>query len=352
MFPKNVFLIFILFPCLLWAQSSKKDTTYIKVLNQKLTVKLDLSNSLQSFKNTDVNSTYEIEPNQKLHTKFGFNYRFISLLVTLPVETINNAFYNSRKGDSDITTLQINIFYHQWYHYLSYNKTKGFYLKNTQDYIPNWNSNNDDYIQFPNLVYQSYSGVSTYVFNPNFSLKALTNQTEKQKRSAGSFTPSFSYRYYTINNSQALTGSNSTQKSNNIELVLQAGYTYTHMLNKNTYLSAGASFGGGYKYSRLLTNSKKGDYHTINNNTVLHGEGQMAAGYDNEHFFIGAKVSTKWSQYLHRNTTSTLLNNTLSARIFFGYRFDPPKKIERYMIDKIMPALGLKRKKHNVKKLD
>lgn len=342
MFFKNIYKILFVLPGFLFSQTTKKDTTYIKDLDQKITFKIELNNNIESFKNKGIDNTYEIEPNHKIHTKFGFNYRFISFLITLPIESINEVIFNPLKGESDITALELNLFYHQWHHYLFYNKTKGFYLKNTTDFIEDWNKETDNYITFPNLVYQSFSGISSYVINPNFSLRALTNQTEKQQKSAGSFIPSLWYKYYTINNAEAITNSNSTQKSNNLEFVLQMGYSYTQILSKNSYIAAGTSVGGGYKYTVLSTRNNDIDILEHNHLTVLQGEAHIATGYDNQRFFTGVKLNAKWSEHVQRKSNNTLINNALTFRFFLGYRFDPPKKLEKYMTEKLMPKLGLK----------
>jgi len=56
---------------------------------------------------------------------------------------------------------------------LHYRRLKGFYLKNTGDLLPDWQEGCDTYLQFPDLTSQTFGGSTSFVFNPDFSLKSL-----------------------------------------------------------------------------------------------------------------------------------------------------------------------------------
>ncbi|MGY5353282.1 DUF4421 family protein [Wenyingzhuangia sp. IMCC45467] len=331
-------LIFLLTYINLFCQKVK-DTTYIKDLNKKISLKLTTSNKSESFSVKSPQQKYELAPNTEYITKLGFNYRFISFSLKLPTEFITDSYYNDRKGATKIFSFDINFFTEHWHHYLSINKTKGYYITNTEDFINNWDPKTDDYIQFPELVYTAFSGISSYVLNPNFSLKFITNQNEKQLKSAGSFIPTITYKYYSIDNKEALTTTNSTQKSKILEIVPEIGYYYTHVLNQNFYFSGGITSGAGYKNTQLLTRYMSNSIRSKNHNIILQAGAELTIGYDDEYFFSGLKLANTWNQEIMKNSNTTNLHNEVFFRFFIGYRFNAPKKIDTFITDKILSKI-------------
>ncbi|NIJ44975.1 hypothetical protein FHR24_001414 [Wenyingzhuangia heitensis] len=338
----NRYILYLLlfFISFVHAQKRNKDSLYIKTFKEYFAIKLSSSNNAKSFTITSPNTEYTLSPQSKQIPKIGLNYQFISVQITLPIiNYINN--FDSRKGKTKTTDIGLNIFMPHWHHYFLYQKTEGYYLKNTQDFIENWNPKKDDYIQFSDMVYREYSGVSTFALNPNFSLKSLTNQSEKQRLSLGSFVPSIAYKYYTINNQETVTANNGKQNSNNLEFILHLGYMYNYVLTKSIFLSAGVSVGPGYKYTKLSINNNNIETST-NHNNFLQTETYFTLGYDNSRFYGGFNLSQKFDKYFQKRSTSTLIEEKLKLNLYFGYRFDPPKKIDHYLKEKIM-------KKYNIK---
>lgn len=332
-------LIILSSPILIFAQ--EKDSTrnrfaeqpFIEKFDDLLALKLDLNNNIETFEvNSDPN-TFILSPNTELNTRLTVNYRFITFSLGYSPNFLPGNNDNSRKGTSKISSFGVNFQFNKWIQALSYNKINGFFLKNTSDYVPDW-TGSDDYIQFPELEYKSFFGLTGYKFNPNFSLKALSSQTERQLKSTGSFIPSIWYRYYIIDNKIELTGENSSQKSNNFEAVLQLGYYYTYVINKKFYSSAGISFGGGLVHTKLLTRLPEEKIQTKSTNGILRSEGQIAMGYNTKRFFTGIQFIGRWEEYSQGSSTSTIVNNNFSYQIFVGYRFNAPKFLSR-TVDKI-----------------
>ncbi|ANW96126.1 hypothetical protein AXE80_07475 [Wenyingzhuangia fucanilytica] len=315
-----------------------KDSTYIVDLNKKITLKLSTSNKTESFSVKSPQQKFELAPNTEFITKLGFNYRFVSFSIKLPTEFIHH-YNHDRKGKSKLFSFDLDIFIKRWHHYLSYNKTKGYYITNTKDFISDWDPKTDQYLQFPNLHYTAITGISSYVMNPNFSLKFVTNQNEKQLKSTGSFIPSISYQYYIIDDKETLTTNNSTQQSKTLEIVPEIGYHHTHILKENFYISGGAIGGAGYKNLQLTTRSLDNSIQSTSHNIIMQAKAEIAMGYDNEYFFSGLKLAKTWNQELRKKSSTTYFHNELFFRFFIGYRFKAPKKIDTFVTQKILSKI-------------
>ncbi len=338
-----IFIIYIssVFPLSSKVFSQKSDTTGInddggktEKMNHHLAVKLELNNHLEGFAVRSDNNNYDIQPNTSLAFKISVNYRFISMSVKTAPAFLPGNNDDELKGETRAGSYMININFKHFIQHLSYTDLKGFYLHNTSDYVIDWIRNEDGYIQFPELYYQGLHGYTGYKLNPEFSLKALLVQTERQTRNAGSFIPLLLYRYYVVDNKVELTGQNSSQKSNNFELILSPGYYYTFSYKKSYYLSAGIIPGAGFINTRLLTRLPSGDYVNSYHNPIYRLETQLAFGYNSERFFIGSQFAASWAAYDQHKTSTIIVHNRLNYQIFIGYRFQAPNVLKT-VADKI-----------------
>ncbi len=217
---------------------------------------------------------------------------------------------------------------------MSYSTVKGFYLHNTSDYLTDWIKDEDGYIQFPDLVYDGFHGYTGYKFNPEFSVKALSLQTERQIKSAGSFIPLLYYNYYIIDNRVLLTSLNSSQKSNNLEMIISTSYFYTISFKKYFYFSAGIIPGAGFIRTRLLTRLPSGNDTGIHCYPIYRAEAQFALGYHSQRFFIGSQVVASWATYDQDKTSTIIINDRFTYQVFIGYRLNAPKVLKS-LVDKV-----------------
>jgi len=79
-----------------------------------------------------------------------------------------------------------------------YRDYKGFYLDNYKKFYPNWNEDSLGLPQSKNLHVIEGGMNLGFNFNKNFSLNAAFAQSERQKKSAGSFLMTVSERYQRI----------------------------------------------------------------------------------------------------------------------------------------------------------
>jgi hypothetical protein len=311
----------------------KSDIGYIEGYSDQLNLRLNVNSRVDGFGIKSTPLSFDILPNTDLRTELSLNYRFLSLTVGTSPRFFNTNKDNRQKGETKSKRFNFNMNLPHLMQQVSYTKTKGYYLNNTSDYIPNWNKDSN-YIQFPDLHFTSFYGNTAWKLNKNFTFNGLNSQTESQLKSAGTFLPSLTYHYYIINDKTPLTATNSTQKSNNFELLLNAGYYYTFVLGSGFYTSIGASAGGGIIYSRITTRRAATSLISKNNHGIIRMEGMTALGYTSERFFCGGQVLFNEERYNQTKRSNTTRSNTLSWQVFFGIHLNAPGKLKK-MVDKL-----------------
>ncbi|MCF1420998.1 MULTISPECIES: DUF4421 domain-containing protein [Mangrovimonas] len=202
---------------------------------------------------------------------------------------------------------------------------KGFYLK----------LNNDDAISvyLPNTNNFKIGGATSYIWNENFSFRAITSQDEKQLKSTGSFIPRIVY-YYTKFNLEGESGTDGSYIDSSyysFDIAFAPSYYYNFVPTKNLLLSAGASAGIGLNRSK-----SEGEDPLVTLLTELNFRG--SATYDIDNLYLGAHYS-----YLILNhaadRTSRIKDNIPYFQIFVGYRFKAPKSLVQFA-DKMQGKLN------------
>ena len=290
-----------------------------------LTFKLSVNNNINGFE-VRSNNPADIQPNDNNSLKLSVNYRWFSFSYSYTPKFFPGNDDSELKGKTKASTYNFSFNFNHWIQGLTYEKVKGYYLANTGDYIPGFVEGTDPYTQFPDLQYQSFRGQTAYKFNNNFSFNALSVQTERQLKSAGTLMPVLSYNYYIVDDKTPLTGTNSSQKSNNFETLLSLSYFYTFVFKNNFYISGGAAAGAGMIFSKLLTRLPSGNLTTNSNHGISRFEGFGAAGYNAKRFFVGGQLMLSTESYNQKGeSTTVIVNDRLTYQLFTGYRFNAPK---------------------------
>lgn len=131
-----------------------------------------------------------------MKTRLAVNYQFLSFALTATPQFLPGNQDDDRRGSSQIAGFDANLQFDKWIQALSYRRVRGFYLNKASDFVEDWDPKLDNYIPFPDLHYQNFYGLTGYKFNPDFSLKALSTQPERQRKSSGSLLPMLWYRYF------------------------------------------------------------------------------------------------------------------------------------------------------------
>ncbi len=118
-----------------------------------------------------------------------------------------------------------------------YRDYKGFYLSDYKKFYPDWKQDSLGFPQSKNLHVIEGGMNFGFNFNKNFSLNAAFAQSERQKKSAGSFLMTVSERYQRIETDSNIVPSNQTTNYPNLNRFI-AGDFFTTII----------SFGGGYQF--------------------------------------------------------------------------------------------------------
>ena len=328
----KILFSFLFLPLALFAQNEtdtlkfKTDfNPYFEKKDTLLNLKLAIYNLDERFEIAGSGFHYKIKPNFTLKTKFYFNYRFLSLAIAFAPKFIPGNGDDEIKGETKSFNIDLNLITKHWVQNLQFNKTKGFYLANTSDELPDWVEGSDPYIQFPDLKVLDFRGATSYKFNPDFSLKAVRTQTEIQTKSAGSFMPSLVYSYYLINNESGNIDQTSSQRSDNFEALAAIWYMHTFVIKKRWYFSFGLAPAFGFGHTKLNTRIESDHFISYYNEPIIRLNEQLGIGYNAKRFFAGFVLIASQSRQ-SQGGNPIIQNNMLTTfQVFAGYHFNSPK---------------------------
>ncbi|WP_196889454.1 DUF4421 family protein [Aureivirga sp. CE67] len=320
-------LFFILFLSLKTFSQNKNevDTTYISTFPNKIIIKLNLDTRDDIFYINDEsdNTILEIAENTNVKLNFSLNYDFIGFTFGFAPNFASNR-DEHLKGDSSYRNYQFRFFFKKWLQQVRYHNIRGFYVVNSGDFIPNWQKDRDPYIQFPNLKIIQWGGETSYIFNQNFSLRNLSDQTRLQRKSAGSFIVSLDYQYQRFSNRVE----NIKSVENAFDVKLQGGYYYTWVIRKHWFLSSYISPLVGYRFLNFeedVSENKK--YY---NDYILAGADLgIQLGYNAENLFFGCSATLDSLTYSEDGGLSNITNNRGYAQVYVGYRFKEFKLLRK-----------------------
>lgn len=297
---------------------------YIENMSDKIGLNLALNNSFETFEvNTESNRTV-LYPNTPSSLRLNFNYRFISFSLQLSPDFLPGNGDEAEKGETKSFTLGTALILRHWFGDIAYSRVKGYYLKNTDDFIDF--ADGDPYIQFPDLIYKGFALRVGYKFNSQFSLRSLASQTERQLKSSGSFMPVLFFRYYTIDDQSDATV---TQKSNNVETSVGPGYAYTFVLKENFYASIGVFGSVGYLNTHFKTRFDNGTVTSTQDNFILRWDTRGGIGYNGKKFYSGLFTNISGTSYDQENTTASNFETRVFYNLFFGIRLKAPRFLEK-----------------------
>jgi len=313
------YFLFIFIPMFVFSQETSKlsDTLYIESMNDKLSVKIDVDNNIETLTANENGFEFKIKPNIDYRTEVSVNYRFVSFNLGFSPHFFSD-FDKENKGKTKLLRFKTDLYVKKWIQTLSYSQTKGFY---SPDY-PMPEGYTTEYLILDQLKIYNYKGVTRYRFNENYSIKAITTQTEIQRKSAGTFMPSLNYSYNRLVN--GLTN----QKLNTLNFILSAGYLHTFVINKKIYASIGGSPGVGVDFNTLKVKTDTGEIKNKDTNYTLNFDGHLGLGYNSSRWFGGGyfrmlTTTRKKTEIVNYDTFRT------HFQVFFGYRFDAPKFLKK-----------------------
>lgn len=318
-----IFLILFSFTLSVFSQENKPFpySLYIESMNDMLSLKLDIDNDIESFKFLGADNSFLITPNIDFKTGISFNYRFISFKISYAPNILSNN-DNDLKGKTKIFKIQTDLYIKNWIQTLEYAKTKGYYAS---DFKSNSNQAFPDdlkYLTLPDMETITFRGTTRYKVNPNFSFKALTTQTEIQRKSAGSFAPGLTYKYHEINNKMT------QQDLSTFSFILHGGYYHTFVINHKWFTGLGVAPGFGMEFNKIIWETEDFTNTNRDHDFVLNLDTTIGLGYNSKNLFGGA--------YLNFMATTRRDNEIIQFdtfrthfQVFIGYRFKAPKFLKQ-----------------------
>ena len=279
------------------------ETDYKHFFPNRITARLFFVNTSNEMRVSDRDSDlyYDLVPNKQ--DRIGASIAFRSLSVSYSI-TPNFLAENKDNEDSKLFNLGFRTYFGKhWMQTLELYSAKGFYIKN-----------NDVNVYFPDIKSFKIGGSTSYIFNENFSFRAIVSQDEKQIKSAGSFIPGMFYYYSKI----SIVGNGVDSDIHLYDLAFAPSYYYNFVPTKNLFFSTGVSAGIGVNYS------KDEEDHLTSLLTELNFRG--SATYDINNLYVGAHYNYL---ILNHNTdrSSYVKDGIPFFELFLGYRFKAPKKL-------------------------
>ncbi|WP_281541942.1 DUF4421 domain-containing protein [Maribacter aestuarii] len=279
-----------------------QDSTYIRTFPEKITVRLGLQNTANSFtlQDSESNITTEFIPNDKTYLGLSLLFRSIELDLGYAPSFLSE---NQDNEGSKLFTLNFRMFLGQWMQTLDFYNQEGFFIESGEEII-----------SFPELNTLKIGGSTSYIFNRRFSFRAIGFQNEWQKKSAGSFIPRLTYYYTRF----GIDGSSLKETNDHsIDIAIGPGYYYNLIIAKHFIASAGATVGIGLNFS-----TSQGETTT---SELAQFAFRTALGYNSEKVFTGINLNAQVLAHAEDETTQ-VDDNIAFVELYLGYRFNAPKK--------------------------
>ncbi|HEY9115046.1 MAG TPA: DUF4421 domain-containing protein [Bacteroidales bacterium] len=313
------------------------DTNYYASYMDELTTRLYSSVKYTAFRisNKEENQNLLYLGNRNIILGFGATYSWFTLNIGLNFPFVNHD--NSKYGKTNYLDLQTHMYLRKMNLDLYAQNYNGSYLQNSGNVLSNWPQND---------TFQKRRDISTftigynvqYVFNwKRFSYKAIYNQNEWQKKSAGSLVIGTNAFFYVnvadssffpqnLENPDLFYGLD-YNRQDVLNVGLSAGYYYTLVIAKHFFISAGAAGGPGLGYVWINDGVKE----SVRFSSVafnFNAMGRASIGYNSERVFVGASILQQF--FFNQQPTQNIWNHfgTGNARIYLVYRISLKKPIK------------------------
>lgn len=332
---REVFVV--LFLLLATQVNAQRDTTDIKSYADQVMVRANLDTNIESYIFTEGEEGNERQQvfsiNNKTKLSLSIDYRIISATLSFAPRFFSENKDNELKGNSSYTDFSVRFFPNRFIQNLYYKNVKGFYIENMKELFPVWKEG-DPYMQFLDLRVQSFGGSTAYILNKNFSARSIYTQGEWQKKSRGSWVPFLDYDLTIFRNKVE----EQHLKEFQYKIGANMGYFYNWVLGKNVNISPYFALGLGGKFSTYRNVLEDGSRKNAQYLT-LRMEGGLHVGYNTDRFLFGGRMN--FNAYAYNQTKNQVVqNNSIYGLLYIGYRFAPPRVVEK-TYDKIQKKIPI-----------
>lgn len=285
-----------------------QDTTYVRTINDKLSVQLFALNASNQFSVNYVNDGFQVDivPNQKTTLNIGIQYDIASFSVGFAP-----AFFaeNRNNGGSKMLSFSTALYPGRFKQWAEVYYQKGMTLESEQ-------LNAKRYM--PELKSIKVGGSTSFVCNRNFSFRAVTLQNAQQLRSQGSFVPGISYYYTSLDGRDE---PDLAARTVFIDVAAEASYYYNWVIAKRFLLASGIGLGFGVNW----TDDAGNDYTAALYKANL----MIAPGYNSKRWFGGVHMRVHYTGHEETETQVEIGDAIGYITGYVGYRFDAPPFLQR-----------------------
>lgn len=318
-------MVVLLLGCSIHAHS-QYDTAYVESYRDLLLGRFVVNRKTTgfTFTNSDIGYTLRYQPNKTFNVGVGAAYKFVSFTIGVgfmkPLDT---------RGETRDYDLQFHSYGQKFVIDFLGQFYKGFHLPDGRFAPPG-----EEYYLRPDLEVNAIGGSLQYVFNnKQFSYRAAFQQTERQKKPAGTFLIGgelflgrFDADSSVVPSALAVNGHKETiRKMQFIEIGPNAGYAYIWVY-KNVFVTGSATFGLNLGFHKYDDDSGSTSYNGISPNTIF----RVSAGYTTRTWGINGMFVTTGLALADFDNRSVSVNSG-NVRVNFIYRFTPHKKVKRYL---------------------
>jgi hypothetical protein len=270
----------------------------------------------------------------------GFGVYIFEVGVELTFAVPINAERESLFGKTKATDLQLNLLGKSWGLDLFYQNYKGFYVDDPNGKIVSGAS----YPQRPDLRTNNFGINGIYFFNKRFSLRSAYNFSERQRKSAGSFSLTGTLNFFGVEGDSSLyskkyepvfgAGTAFSQMDMNTFSV-SPGYSYT-LVVKNFFINASLSLGPAYHWVNYQVGGKELSASSLNS----FFEARAGIGYNGKRFFCGVNFVNQTRTI--KFETIQFANSSTTFKLLFGYRFKEFGILKKRAAD-LLPIIGIQK---------
>jgi hypothetical protein len=220
----------------------------------------------------------------------GGALRIKKFYISLGFRVPTSSAYEKKYGKTTFQDYYINIQTRIVAWTIYYRDYKGFYMNDYKKFYPGWKQDSLGFPQAKSLHLIEGGMNLGFNFNKNFSLNAAFAQSERQKKSAGSFLMTVSERYQRIETDSNLVPSNQTVNYPNLDklmtgdfltTIISLGAGYQFVIGKKFHFTPVVLLGSGIQIQNYQQPSR--NIWRLNVPTYANARAQF--GYNGDNFF-------------------------------------------------------------------
>jgi hypothetical protein len=303
------------------------DSLYVLSFSQKLNISIVMEGIGHSVDIEGPKYRYRMRANRPAALGFGLDYKWLGFELKIP------AFWRQpqpEKGDSRTFGINLNITGRK-HSVVSFAKIYNtFYQENILEHDPNYLHNHKGfYPQRTDLTTQNFYSRWLYAFNGDrYSMRAALRQSEKQRKSSGSFMAGAVLTYLSMRADSALVADSMERFFPIIKDVrsyrlvtpgILVGYGFTLKLGRNLFFGGKLILGVNREFGayRSETGSRINGTRKIGTSSEVN----MGLGYNGTRWFWELSI-TGYNLRNPFDQVNRLSTGFTAARVHLGYRFD------------------------------